>query len=204
MNLDSLILTLKSDLLANVLEYASDIQKCAESITLQIREMIATRVVAVFERDPTGEYRLLAACPDRKREIFNREESRRLLAIAGRFQKATFLQPGKGGVGRILADLGMKESFVVPLRVGDESFGMLILLDLMDNQGIEQILLALKDVAGLLSLVFKNSFLFRNMESLVDQRTKALQESELRSQIILQTAMDGFWCVDPTGSLIEG
>ncbi len=203
MNFDSLLLTLKSDLLTNILEYASDVQKCAESITLQIREMIAAKVVAVFERDPTGAYRLLAACPERNGEIFQGEEIRGLVASAGCFLEAIFIEPGKGEAGRILADLGMKESFFVPLRVEEESFGMLILLDLMDNKGIEQILLALKDISGLLSLVFKNSFLFRNMDSLVLQRTRALQESELRSQLILQTAMDGFWCVDPKGSLIE-
>ena len=58
-------------------------------------------------------------------------------------------------------------------------------------------------ISGLLSLVFKQSFLYRNMESLVAERTKALWESELRSLDILQTAMDGFLCIDVLGGIID-
>jgi len=203
MNSDPLLLHLERDLLINILDYASDLGKCAEQITSQVREIIAARIVALFERGPDGEYCLLAACPDRKKEIFDREESRRLIACTCRLEHATFIEPGKGEAGRILAELGMKESFIVPLRVGEESFGMLLLLDIMDNRGIEKILDALHEISALLSLVFKNSFLYRNMESLVEQRTKALQKSESRSRIILQTAMDGFWIVDHTGRLLD-
>ena len=47
------------------------------------------------------------------------------------------------------------------------------------------------------------AYLYRNMEKLVEQKTRELMNSKMRSQIILQTAMDGFWCVDATGCLIE-
>ena len=203
MNHDLLLQTLQSDLLANILEYAADIKKCSEHITLQIREMIGARVVALLATGQDGGYHLLAACPKRKREIFNDNETRRLVAHAGGFKKATLIVPGQGEAGMILSSLGIKESFVVPLRVGDESFGMLFLLDLMDTQGIQRILDALRDISGLLSLVFKQSFLYHNMESLVAERTEALWESELRSLDILQTAMDGFLCIDVLGCIID-
>ncbi len=200
---DPLLLNLKIDLLANIIEYAGDINKCADNITSQIREIIGTQVVAFFELSPNGDYNLISSCPHRKGETFKGTLSKQLIAQAGHFGEAVFVKPGEGEAGRILADLGMKESFFVPLRVGDEFFGMLILLDLMDNQGIQHILAALQDISGLLSLVLKNSFLYRNMETLVKQRTSELLESELRSRIILQTAMDGFCRVDSKGRLLE-
>ena len=203
MSHDLLVQMLQSDLLANILEYADDIEKCSENITIQVREMIGARVVALLITDADGDYRLLAACPARRGEIFNNQEIRRLVAHAGGLKKATLIVPGQGESGLILSGLGINESFVVPLRVGDESFGMLFLLDLMDTQGIQRILDALRDISGLLSLVFKQSFLYHNMESLVAERTEALWESELRSLDILQTAMDGFLCIDVLGCIID-
>ena len=179
MGADQILLALQRDLLANILEYSADIHRCAESITTQIREIIGARVVALFERDLGGEYHLVAACPQRRGCLFIDAEHRRLVALAGGvFAKPVLIEPGKGEAGRILADLGLKESFFVPLRVGEEPFGMLILLDLMATQGIGQILVGLKDIAGLLSLVLKNSYLYRNMEQLVERRTRDLLESE--------------------------
>jgi len=44
---------------------------------------------------------------------------------------------------------------------------------------------------------------FNQMASSFQATLDALQKSELRSRIILQTAMDGFWIVDPSGHLLE-
>ena len=203
MKTDMLLLTLQNDMLANILAYASDIGRCSERITVQIREIIGARIVALFELNPQGEHRLLAACPERRAAFFTTDEGRRLIASAGHFTQAAPIHPGEGEMGRILAGLGMKESYVVPLRVGEESFGLLVLLDLMDDRGAARILEILHDISGVLSLVFKNSYLYRNMESLVEERTKALTESEMRSRMILQTAMDGFWRLDAAGRLLE-
>lgn len=203
MNNDRLLVNLKIDLLANIIEYAGDINKCADNITSQLREIIGSQVVAFFELDAQGEYTLISTCPSRKRDIFSSGASKRLIAQAGRFDKATLVQPGEEETGRILGDLGMKASFFVPLRVEDEAYGMLVLLDLLDNLGIAHIMEALQDISGLLSLILKNSFLYRNMETLVEQKTAKLMESESRSRIILQTAMDGFWRVDSSGRLLE-
>lgn len=203
MKANPLLLNLKIDLLANIIEYAGDIKKCAENITSQIREIIGTQVVGIFELNLNGDYNLISACPPRKEDIFRTALSKSLIAQAGHWGEAVLIVPGEGETGQILAELGMKESFFVPLRVGEESFGMLVLLDLMDNLGIQHILDALQDISGLLSLVLKNSFLYRNMETLVEQKTSKLMESESRSRVILQTAMDGFWLFNSRGRLLE-
>ncbi|SHO47921.1 hybrid sensor histidine kinase/response regulator [Desulfopila aestuarii] len=203
MNPDWPLFTLKNDLINNILAYASDINQCARHITTQIREIIGTRIVALCERNHNGSYQFLAACPERKGELFKQDEIARLVECAGQFERATLIEQGKGEAGYWLLKLDLQQSFAVPLQVGGESVGLLLLLDLMDAPGSRHILEALQDISGILSLVLKNSYLYRNMEELVEQRTRQLQESEMRSQIILQTAMDGFWCVDAKGQLIE-
>lgn len=199
---DVLLLTLQNDMLVNILNYASDIGKCSERITVQIREIIGARIVALFELNPMGEYRLLAACPERRADFFSTEEGRRLIASAGHFTQAASLKPGHGETGEMLAVLGMKESYVVPLRVGEESFGLLILLDLMDDRGAAKILEVLRDISGVLSLVFKNSYLYRNMETLVEVRTKALQESEERFKALHNASFGGITIHDQ-GVILE-
>jgi PAS domain S-box-containing protein len=169
---------------------------------VQIREIIGARIVALFELNPMGEYRLLAACPERRADFFSTEEGRRLIASAGHFTQAASLEPGHGEAGEMLAVLGMKESYVVPLRVGEESFGLLILLDLMDDRGAAMILEALHDISGVLSLVFKNSYLYRNMESLVEVRTKALQESEERFKALHNASFGGI-VIHDQGVILE-
>lgn len=60
MPFDPLLLNRERDLLGNILNHAADTQKCSQHITVQIREIISTRVVALFER---GIARRVSAAP---------------------------------------------------------------------------------------------------------------------------------------------
>ena len=203
MSADTLISHLREDLLMNILKHSEDMGKCAANITTQIREIIGARVVALFERTPEGSHHLIGACPERRKDMFENENLGLLKACAGNLEKPVLIKPGEGEIGDLLEILHMQESFVVPLRVGNESFGFLLLLDIMDSQGIDKVLTMLTDVSGLLSLILKNSFLFRNLEALVEQRTSELLESEARSWSILQVALDGFWIIDREGKILN-
>jgi len=203
MSTSTLISHLQEDLLMNILHHSEDIGKCAANITTQIREIIGARVVALFERTPEGSHHLVGSCPERRKDMFENENLGLLKACAGYLEQPVLIKPGEGEIGGLLEVLHMQESFVVPLRVGNESFGFLLLLDIMDTKGINGILTTLKEVSGLLSLILKNSFLFRNLESLVEQRTSELLESEARSWGILQVALDGFWIIDRKGRILN-
>ncbi len=203
MNHDPLISSLQQDLLINILAHSEDIGKCATHITTQLREIIGSRFVALFETVPEGGYRLIGACPERRQDMFAQPDLALLVDLAGKLEKPALIQPGQGDIGSLLAKLSMKESFVIPLRVGPEGFGFLLLLDIMDERGIGGILSTLAELSGLLSLILKNSFLFRNLETLVQRRTAALLESESRSRTILQVALDGFTIVDGEGQILD-
>jgi len=203
MNHDPLISSLQQDLLINILAHSEDIGKCATHITTQLREIIGSRFVALFETVPEGGYRLIGACPERRQDMFVQPDLALLVDLAGKLEKPALIQPGQGDIGSLLAKLSMKESFVIPLRVGPEGFGFLLLLDIMDERGIGGILSTLAELSGLLSLILKNSFLFRNLETLVQRRTAALLESESRSRTILQVALDGFTIVDGEGQILD-
>ncbi len=196
-------LILQQDLLVNILSYSEDIGKCAEQISSRIREIIGTKIVALFEQLPEGRIVLAGVCPERKKELFEDARLKSFIAKAGELQKPSFIRPGNGEMGRILAELSMQESFVIPLRIKEESLGMLVLLDIMDKKGIEQILSGLKDISGLLSLIIRNSFLYRHMEDLVDQKTRALKESEQRYRDLFDQANEGLMIMDLEGNIAE-
>ena len=200
---DVLLTVLKNDLLGNILAHAADLERCAAYIAVQLREIIAVRLVVLCERLPDGGYRPVAVCPERRATLFAEDGYRQLVARAATCSEATMLIPGEGEVGRLLDSLGLRQSFVVPLSVAEENFGVLLLLDLMDDKGLHHILEALRAISGLLSLIFKISYLYRNMEHLVRERSAALLASEARATQILQTAMDGFWCLDREYRIIE-
>jgi PAS domain S-box-containing protein len=203
MTTDVLLTVLKNDLLANILAHAANLEACASFISLQLREIIAARLVALYERLPSGEYRPVAVCPERRTALLGEDGYRRLIHLAATCDEPTMLVPGEEEPGRLLAALGLRQSFVVPLSVENENYGLLLLLDIMDDRGLHHILEDLRSISGLLSLVFKTSYLYRNMERLVVARSDALLASEARAAQILQTAMDGFWCLDANGRITE-
>ena len=203
MSSEILLSILKNDLLGNILAHAADLEACSAYISLQLREIIAARVVALCERLPDGDYRLVAACPERRAPFLAEPECRRLIQQAAACAEPTMFVPGEEGPGQLLADLELGRSFVVPLTVDKDNYGVLLLLDLMDDKGMHHILEALRGLSGLLSLIFKTSYLYRNLERLAEERSLALLASERRSAQILQTAMDGFWCLDHHGQIIE-
>ncbi len=203
MSLDPLVLFLQKDLLTDILKYSEDIGKCAAQLTVQIREIIGVQAVGLFERSMEGRHRLIGCCPDHKQSVLEDERTMLLVQEGSRLHEPALIEPGKGEMGKLLADLGMNESFIMPLRIGREPLGILLLLNLMDRHGTEKILDALKEISGVFSLVLRHSFLYRNIEALVEQRTHALRLSEQRARSIIETAMDGFWILDPKGAIIE-
>ena len=203
MSPDPLVLILKNDLLTNILNYSEDIGKCATRLTVQIREIIAAQAVGLFELDTEGKYRLIGKCPDREPSVLEDERILQFVRESSRLVEPTLIRPGEYERWNLPADLGTNESFIVPLRVGQESMGILLLLNLMDGRGTEKILDALREITGVLSLVLRHSFLYRNLETLVEQRTRALQLSERRARSIIETAMDGFLVLNRAGTLLE-
>ena len=203
MDPESQTLILQQDLLVNILTYSEDIGKCAQLISSRIREIIGTKIVALFEQMPEGEIVLAGLCPERKNELFEDARLKSFLVKAAELKDPSFIRPGIGEMGRILEELSMQESFVIPLRIGEDPLGILLLLDIMDKKGIEQILSGLKDISGLLSLIIRNSFLYRNMEALANQKTRALKESEQRYRDLFDQANEGLLIMDMEGNIAE-
>ena len=189
-------LILQKHLLLNILQFSDDIGQCARSVTTQLREIVGSRIVALFERSPQKTFRLAGICPERRQDFFSDDTASRLIDEAAKLNEPGVFKPGQGNIGMLLAELQMQASFVIPLRANDETHGFLLLLDILDLYNTDEILDAFKSMAGLLSLVMRNSFLYRNLEELVRQRTSELHEAGQLNQQIFNSIHEGIVVYD--------
>ena len=174
-----------ADLMEEVLTYASDPKLCGDNITEKIRQLTGVRVVTLVQRPllAEGEYQILSVCPSRHTPLTARREVLELACMTEQFCEPEIIQSdNKTPAGVILTALGLGTSMIIPLKVANEPVGALLLLDILSPIGIESVTRLLHKLAPALALVLRNAILFNQMETLVAERTKALQEEIMERQ----------------------
>ncbi len=194
---------LQNDLLVNILKYSEDIGKCAKQLTTQIREIIGARLVTLIEAHGINDFSIAGTCPERRRSFLETRDGEELIRHCLALQAPETIFPGNGPAGVRLAELGMGPSFVVPLSHRDKNLGVLLVLDMIELHNTGAILEGLKNVSSVLSLIMYNSFLYRNMEDLVAQKTAALRQSEELYRLLFSNAGDAIMIFDSGGNALD-
>jgi PAS domain S-box-containing protein len=174
-------LFLLSELLGNILSYASDPGQCGDYITTQVRELIGAKIVALLHapiiRTDT-DYGIVSVCPSRYADTVKRREILKLAELSADATALIKLDPADpiNEGARIVSALGFGESYILPLKAGGQHVGALLLLDLLSTDGIGTITSALQSLAEVIGLVFRNSMLYQSLDLLVEERTIALEK----------------------------
>lgn len=174
---------LQNNLLINILQNSADLGKCTASITTQIREIIGAKIVAIYIKNIDDSLEVVGVCPERRRDDLKEKGLEQLLknfSSRDRSKKLTVLDESVS-------------IFILPLELKDERLGFLVLYDIMDMKGTDQILKGLDSIATLLSVIIYNSHLYRNMKALVDKRTKQLKTSEEKFKNIFENIHTSIW-----------
>jgi signal transduction histidine kinase/ActR/RegA family two-component response regulator len=173
-----------TDLAVGTLEHVSDPVRCAGHVADQIRELLGVRAVAVAAcRGIHAPHDILAVRPQRHADLVRRPEVDRLVHLSHASPLAMTVGPeDPSPAGEILRELGLSESVVVPLRVGDDMVGALVLLGLMDTTGIDIIVRSLNRLSTLLALIMRQADQFRDLELAVQQRTEELRAARDRME----------------------
>ncbi|WP_300667279.1 hypothetical protein [Desulfoluna sp.] len=172
-------LLLVTDMLERILSHAGNAVQCADYITTQIRELVGVKMVVLMQASLSrdGHFELASVCPQRHADKMMRKEIFELCRLSENMLTATHLSPDtihREGF-RELAALGLSDSFIVPLRAGDEHVGTLLLLDLLAMEGVEGVVQVLQSLSGVIGLIFKNALFSQGLDSLVKQRTQELE-----------------------------
>jgi PAS domain S-box-containing protein len=187
------------DLVENILRFSDNPGSCAGYLTTQIRELIGVRIVAVIEfvTDESGtSHKLIGICPSRKEPYWNQPEIQDFVSRVSNYEKSCLIDPATDVDGKSLSSLGIGKSFVIPLCVGSERVGMIILLDLMETKGASVILETVDKISGVFALILKNSLLYRNLENTVEIRTRQLAQREKEFRALFEQAAVGVAQVD--------
>jgi PAS domain S-box-containing protein len=194
---------LQQNLIINILEYSEDIGKCATHLTNELREIIAAKIITLYEKKDNGQLRMAGMCPERRSNFFDSEEAKNLILCCSNYTENSKIIPGEGKAGALLKTLGINTSFVLPLRDKNETLGFILILDLIDTKNIDNITAGLKAISKILSIILRNSFLYRNMESLVEEKTYKLKENEEKYRLLFDNAGDMILYHDLNGKILD-
>jgi two-component system, cell cycle sensor histidine kinase and response regulator CckA len=186
---DKLINLLQANVVSNILRNSEDISKCAEVLVTQVRELVGAKVVAVLERSIESQYTLIEVCPQRRTHLFEDDKLRKIIYECNKLQRACIVDDEKGRISDLAKELSLENSIVLPLKDKGETLGLLVILEIMDKKGIQVIIDGLKDLSDLFAILLRNSFLYRDMAAMVDERTKELAVSSEELKMV-QTSID--------------
>jgi len=216
------------DILGNVLKAADQPTDLGSYLTEEIRSLTGARCVLLVEStycDLELVHRVISVNPARRMQWAS-DPTLSFLFVAANVHPAVHLVRASDStpVADLLHQNGFDLSLVMPLCVGDERVGSLILLGLPDEEHIHSVVGLLKDLSTVVALILRNALLFDRQERVIALRTQelvrsveslnreliereraesALSEREKRHRTILSTAMDGFWAVALSGQLLE-
>lgn len=171
-----------ADLASGTLQHVTDPVQCAEYVASQVRELLGVKAVAVVAcQGHDNPHLLLAVRPLRQETLFRNPAIDQLIHASHASPLAMAASPEDPTVpGRLLRSLGLSDSVIVPLRVGSEMIGALVLLGLMDTQGIETIVHSLDRLSSLLALIMRQADQYRDLELAVRERTAELRATRDR------------------------
>jgi len=208
-----------NDILSKVLQLSEDPSQFADYLTQQIRELIGARTIVIAVKAEFEPTRIFSVFPTRRTEWANQNEVLQLAELSIDFEKIQYLGQETSGeaIALLLKTLEIDKAIVIPLIAANRKVGSILLLDILDEFGIESIVELLTHLSGVFALVIRNSILYQNMDNLVAIRTNELrkknndleeavlqaEESKKHTQEILQTTMDGFWIVDLKGKFVD-
>lgn len=238
------------DIYNKVLQLSENPSQFAEYLTLQIRELIGTRMVVVAVKTDSGHTEIFSVYPQRRKDWVSQSAVIKLAELSFKNTTVQYVDKGKcdDDCSELLTHLEIEKVISIPLITGNRIIGSILLLDIMDDFGIESVINLLDELSGVFALVIRNANLYHEMENLVSVRTVELQDknwklvqseqelqslneeyqaineeltqtlgeaerineklveaylriekSELLFREILQTAMDGFWLINPDG-----
>lgn len=172
---------LATDLFRIVLEHADSLTGLGRILTNQMRELVGGRVVTLlqFDEETVGDalpdYRVLGVCPERQLAQLEQQAFRYLVAECRNCEGPHTLRMDAST--ETSADSLFSRVLAIPLCTSSELVGMLVFLDLMDQQNVGDVISILQELSTFIAVVMVNGRTFERQERMLAVRTAELRRS---------------------------
>lgn len=191
------------DLLEDILGSADNAEEMGRHLTQRLRELTGTRTVILAQNLGAfsgNSYRTVSVEPKRRTSLAQSTQVKLLLKLVTVLDSATLWHSNdEGPVAQMLEEIGVGLSIAVPLKVGTDHVGAVLLLDLPTAHRAEQIMEILNMLSPAVALVFRNTLLLEQQEAMVQERTSALRESEHRYRALFDDSSAAVFILDLQG-----
>jgi PAS domain S-box-containing protein len=189
------------DFLAEILKFSESPSEMGQYLTLQLRELMGVRAVAMLQHGPgttNRSPRIVAIEPTRANSAVLVQGLIQLVDQHSALEQATLiLRPSASpGTAAVMDRLGLASLSMTPLRVGELRVGTLFALDHLDLQRTDDLVRLLNVLSPVFALILRNALQFEAQEARV-----LAQAEEYRA--LLQTNLDGFVMVHGDGALVD-
>jgi len=177
MKIDKANTLLFFDLVENTLKFSENPGELGKYLTNNIRELIGCRAV-ILHYFIQNEIKLLEVCPPRKIEFAKGDKLISFSKACKLLNQSEIInnETKNTEIRNAFLELEVNESIYIPLLIGNESIGALIIHDLLTEIGNPAVLKSLQSLSGVIALTLKNALSFQLLEEKVELRTKELKE----------------------------
>jgi len=191
------------DILQNVLHLANKPSELGEYLVNQMRELTGARLAILFQlaascpHDP----KVVNFSPKRRRDDVRKTEMALLASkTACLDESVVWLHYIEHRETKALLDrLGCDSGYGVPLRIGTDRTGALLLLDIPSTYRTASVIETLNVLAPVVAALMRHSALFENLEIEILKRTKELSESEERFRGAFDNSLVGMTLMGTDG-----
>ncbi len=122
-----------------------------------------------------------------------------LCVRSGELQRCDDTLADPQGPHQVYRELGIRSILVVPLKDEHRTLGVLKVVSPEAHAFTERDVKALRLLGGLMGAALGNAAAFEGRQTRLEDRTRALQESEQRFKQLVDVAQEGIWVADDRG-----
>ncbi|MBF0551964.1 MAG: PAS domain S-box protein, partial [Deltaproteobacteria bacterium] len=195
------------DILENILRYSDHPGQMGTYLTRQIRELVGGRTVLLLQCLSTSgkpTHRLVSVTPERHYTRYKFEELEALARLCHGVEKCTLWESADAPseVQILLRNMQSNAVIALPLRVGSNQVGVLLMLHLLEMHRTGDLLRLLDILAPVVGLILRNALLYETQEMEIQARTHELARREQHFRSLTQIAPVGIFQLDAAEQFI--
>ncbi|MDZ7723773.1 MAG: PAS domain S-box protein [candidate division KSB1 bacterium] len=200
--------TLVVEIVHRILETADQPSSMYQYIVQQLTEQLNTRVSALFLCDSDSSVHnhvLKAVYPVPEKNNLVTDDIQELCDCSHDLSEPVsyFKARRNDSVAPLIQKLGYENAFIIPLHVGGSQVGVIFLFDIGQQSELMELQVTLEKVANVIALVSRYSILYENLESKVQEHTRAFIQSERWFRALFDQSPIGMITFDYQGQIVE-